>query len=75
MIPDQLIQVTVLPPVMSQLQYATLIGETIDTVRGWVESRTLPVIKIGKKNHINIKRLSDDIAAGKTVFSRGDYCD
>lgn len=75
MLPTNLTHLTVLPPLVTQHQFAYLIGESSDTVRGWVESKTVPRVKVGKRNMINLKRISDDMAAGKTVFSRGDYCD
>lgn len=73
MLPDVAFQLIPLPPYMSQLQFASLIGETPDTVRGWVEQKTIPVVKVGKKNFINLKLLSDDLSGGKTIFTRGDY--
>lgn len=57
---------------MSQEQFANFTGVTKDTVRGWVEARTIPVVKIGRQQFINLKLLSGELEH-KTVFVRGDY--
>lgn len=64
---------SVIPPVCSQEQCATFMGVTKDTIRGFVETDALPTVKIGRQRFINFLRLSADIQAGKTVFTRGDY--
>lgn len=64
---------TVLPPIASQEQFSNLIGVTKATVRGFVETDTLPHVKVGRQRFINIVKLIDDLKAGKTVFARGDY--
>ncbi|BAN50570.1 hypothetical protein PCA10_48380 [Metapseudomonas resinovorans NBRC 106553] len=48
---------------------------TEDVVRGWVESSTLPSVKIGRRRVINLHRIRKDLDQGKTVFSAGDYVD
>lgn len=66
------INLSILPPVMSQEQFATFTGVSKDTVRGWVENRTIPVVKIGRQQFINLKLLSGELTE-KTIFVRGDY--
>ncbi|UTF61284.1 helix-turn-helix domain-containing protein [Gilvimarinus sp. DA14] len=73
--PNQPINLSVLPPVSSQEQFAQWLGTTPDTVRGWVENSTIPHVKIGRQRFINITRLVDQIREGKTIFSRGDFSD
>ena len=46
---------------------------TEDVVRGWVESNTIPTVKIGRRRVINLHRIRLDLESGKTVFSAGDY--
>jgi hypothetical protein len=46
---------------------------TEDVVRGWVETRTIPTVKIGRRRVINLHRIRSDLEQGKTVFSAGDY--
>ena len=71
----QPIRLSVLPPIMSQEQLSHFIGVTQDTVRGWVEQRTIPTVKIGRKRYINAVKLAEDLSSGKTVFCKGDYGD
>ncbi|OZY86764.1 hypothetical protein CBP51_07065 [Cellvibrio mixtus] len=69
-----IVNLSVISPVVSQEQFATFIGATPDTVRGWVENDTLPHVKLGRSRYINIIAFVDDLKNGKTIFSRGDYC-
>ncbi len=68
-----IVNLSVIAPVVSQEQFATFIGSTPDTVRGWVENDTLPHVKIGRQRYINIIAFVDDLKNGKTIFSRGEY--
>ncbi|MFC5697507.1 DNA-binding protein [Pseudomonas sp. GCM10022186] len=66
------------PPFCSQLALARMLGIeqiTEHVVRGWVESATLPTVKIGRRRVINLHRIRKDLEQGKTVFSAGDYAD
>lgn len=69
------IQIVALPPVLAQEQFSNLLGVTKDVVRGWVQSQTIPVVKIGRQNFINLQQIQTDLSAGKDVFTRGDYED
>ncbi|WP_271410754.1 DNA-binding protein [Pseudomonas sp. Q1-7] len=65
-------------PFCTQLVLAEMLGIdeiTEDVVRGWVETRTLPTAKIGRRRVINLHRIRKDLDGGKTVFSAGDYVD
>ncbi|MBU3068786.1 helix-turn-helix domain-containing protein [Aestuariicella sp. G3-2] len=63
----------VLPPVSSQTQFASWIGVTPDTVRGWVENQTIPTVKIGRQRFIDVVSYMDAVKRGKTIFQRGDF--
>ena len=69
----QTINLSVLPPVMSQQQFAAYTGVTDDTVRGWLECKTVPTVKIGRQRFVNVALLVDDLKTGKSIFVRGDY--
>lgn len=65
-------------PFCTQLVLAEMMGVeqiTEDVVRGWVETYTLPTVKIGRRRVINLHRIRRDIERGKTVFCQGDYAD
>lgn len=46
-----------------------------DTVRGWIESYTVPTVKIGRHRVVNLHRIRRDLERGKTIFCSGDYAD
>lgn len=65
-------------PFCSQMVFAEMLGiedVTPAVVRGWVESATVPTVKIGRRRVINLHRIRRDIDRGKTVFCAGDYAD
>lgn len=65
-------------PFCSQQVLAQMMGlEQIsdDVVRGWVETYTLPTVKIGRRRVINLHRIRRDLDRGKTIFCPGDYSD
>lgn len=58
-------------PFCTQLVLAEMMGVdqiTEDVVRGWVETYTLPTVKIGRRRVINLHRIRRDIERGKSVF-------
>lgn len=63
----------VIPPISGQVQFASWIGVSEDTVRGWVESKTLPTVKIGKNRYIDVLGYINARDTGKTIFQRGDF--
>lgn len=71
--PNAVVSLTTISPVLSQEQFATFLGTTLDTVRGWVENNTVPHVKIGRQRYINIIAFVNDLKNGKTIFTRGDY--
>lgn len=65
----------VTPPLMSKDSFATWQGVTEDTVRGWIEQRTIPSVKMGRQRLVNVALIYRDLANGKTIFNAGDYQD
>lgn len=53
--------------------FADMIGVSADVVRGWVESGTVPTVKLGRRRVINLHQVRADIDKGKTIFCAGDY--
>ncbi|WP_371369724.1 DNA-binding protein [Pseudomonas sp. QL9] len=65
-------------PFCSQVGFAQMLGMeeiTEDVVRGWVETKTVPTLKIGRRRVINLHRIRRDLERGKSIFSQGDYED
>ena len=54
---------------------ADMVGVTHDVARGWIEMRTVPSVKIGRRRVINLARIMADLSQGKTIFCSGDYGD
>nr|DAN00097.1 MAG TPA: Protein of unknown function (DUF1580) [Inoviridae sp.] len=46
---------------------------TEDVVRGWVETKTIPTAKIGRRRVVNLHRIRRDLDRGKSIFCQGDY--
>ncbi|KES20445.1 MULTISPECIES: hypothetical protein [unclassified Pseudomonas] len=65
-------------PFCSQVVFAQMLGMeeiTEDVVRGWVETKTVPTVKIGRRRVINLQRIRRDLERGKSIFCQGDYDD
>jgi len=65
--------VSVLPPLISRELFAAFTGATMDTVRGWAQTNTIPTVKVGRQRLINMDELLKDLRNGKTTFRQGDY--
>jgi predicted site-specific integrase-resolvase len=65
----------VISPVMSPESYASFLGITIGTVKGWISQGTVPSVKIGRQRFVNVNQVVSDLEEGKTIFTRGDYQD
>lgn len=70
---DTPVKLSVLPPVSSQEQFSQFLGVSKDTVRGWVETDTIPHVKIGRQRFINVTEFVRLLQAGKTIYTRGDF--
>ena len=65
-------------PFCTQLVLAEMMGVeqiTEDVVRGWVETKTIPTAKIGRRRVVNLHRIRRDLDRGKSIFCQGDYAD
>jgi hypothetical protein len=58
-IPTSSLPVAIDVPIMDQEAFSQKIGISQDTVRGMVESKKLPSIKIGKRRFVNIAELTN----------------
>lgn len=67
------IQTLVCPPIMSQRNFAEWCGVTPDTVRGWVQTGTIPTCKLGRQRFIDVQAFVELLRRGKTVFTQGDH--
>ena len=67
------VNLSVVSPISSQEQFASFVGVTLDTVRGWVEKRAIPTVKVGKRRFINNQEFSNQLKSGKTIFSCEDF--
>jgi len=72
---NQGINFSVLPPLLSREHFANYVGTTLDTVRGWAQTDTIPTVKVGRHRLINIAKLTEDLTSGKSSFNQGDYRD
>ena len=64
-----LVNLSVVSPISSQEQFASFVGVSPDTVRGWVEKGIVPTVKVGKRRFINNQEFSSQLKSGKTIFS------
>lgn len=64
---------SILPPLISREMFAAFTGTSMDTVRGWAQTHTIPTVKVGRQRLINIEKLLKDLRDGKTTFRQGDY--
>ena len=62
-----------LPPLLSRELFAAFTGASMDTVRGWAQTNTIPTVKVGRQRLINLEELTKDLRNGKTTFQQGDY--
>ena len=70
---NQAINLSVLPPLLSREHFASFVGATLDTVRGWAQTDTIPTVKVGRHRLINVVKLMEDLSSGKSNFNQGDY--
>ena len=67
------IQTLIQPPIMSQANFAEWCGVTQDTVRGWVQTGTVPSCKVGRQRFVDVQAFAELLKRGKTVFTQGDH--
>lgn len=55
--------------------FAAVVGVSVDTVTAWMQSNTIPSVKMGRPRLVNLEVMRADLGKGKTVFAQGDYAD
>ncbi|CAE6902105.1 conserved protein of unknown function [Ectopseudomonas oleovorans] len=53
--------------------FAELSGVSVEEVINWVDSQTIPSMKLADFRMVNLARLRADLEKGKTEFKEGDY--
>lgn len=53
--------------------FAELSGVSVEQVINWVDSQTIPSMRLADFRMVNLARLRADLDKGKTVFKAGDY--
>jgi hypothetical protein len=53
--------------------FAELSGISIEEAINWVDSGTIPSMRLADFRMVNLARLRADLEKGKTVFAEGDY--
>tara|TARA_R110001592_G_scaffold246427_1_gene508277 strand:+ start:112479 stop:112709 length:231 start_codon:yes stop_codon:yes gene_type:complete len=72
---DKKINLVAIPPLLSQVRFAELVGKEPKTIRSWVITKAIPTVKVGGSRMINIEQLRNDLGVGKKTFIAGDYQD
>ena len=70
---DKKINLVAIPPLLSQVRFAELIGKEPKTIRSWVITKAIPTVKVGGSRMVNVERLRNDLEGGKNSFIAGDY--
>lgn len=53
--------------------FAEMSGVSVEEAINWVDSGTIPSMRLADFRMVNLARLRSDLEKGKTVFSAGDY--
>lgn len=53
--------------------FAELSGVSVEEAIDWVDTGTIPSMKLADFRMVNLARLRKDILKGKTEFKEGDY--
>lgn len=59
----------------SKETFAAMNGVSVDTVTAWIQTGTVPSVKMGRPRLVNLAQIRADLAKGKTIFAQGDYTD
>jgi hypothetical protein len=54
--------------------FAELSGVSIEEAINWIDTGIIPSMRLADFRMVNLARLRDDLAKGKTEFKEGDYC-
>ena len=55
--------------------FAAMVGVSADTVISWMQTGTVPSVKMGRPRLVNLAQVRADLSRGKTIFVQGDYSD
>lgn len=55
--------------------FAAMVGVSHDTVKSWMQTGTVPSVKMGRPRLVNLAAIRTDLSKGKTIFAQGDYAD
>ncbi|MDT4838579.1 hypothetical protein FQZ97_723390 [compost metagenome] len=53
--------------------FAEMSGISIEEAIDWVDTGTIPSMKLADFRMVNLARLREDLLKGKEVFAEGDY--
>ena len=53
--------------------FAEMSGVSVEEAINWVDSQTIPSMKLADFRMVNLARLRADLLKGKTEFKEGDY--
>lgn len=53
--------------------FSEMSGISVEEAINWIDSGTIPSMKLADFRMVNLARLRDDLLKGKTVFAKGDY--
>lgn len=55
--------------------FAVMCGASTDVVIAWMDSGTIPCVKVADFRMVNLARIKADLDGGKDSFDEGDYDD
>jgi hypothetical protein len=53
--------------------FAEMSGVSVEEAINWIDSGTIPSMKLADFRMVNLARLRDDLLKGKSEFKEGDY--
>ena len=53
--------------------FAELSGVSVEEAINWIDSGTIPSMRLADFRMVNLARLRDDLLKGKSEFKEGDY--
>jgi hypothetical protein len=59
--------------VMNAEAFAGMCGVSVETVVGWMDSGTVPAVRVQGSRLIDLELLCEDLEHGKDAFDKGDY--
>ncbi|GAD64081.1 MerR family transcriptional regulator [Aquipseudomonas alcaligenes] len=53
--------------------FAEMSGVSVEEAINWIDTGTIPSMRLADFRMVNLARLREDMAKGKTQFKEGDY--